>query len=450
MKKMIAISVMCVLVIGAAFAETTVGGAIFVGGKLMTGTNEEGSHPQSGAIGTDSYNTLVKLTFGDSKAGGWLSMHNNNGNFYHWFAWWRPIPQLRVQIGRNADGDFGNQQISGWGYTGESKNTLGAMGEYSGEIFGLAHSRVTGWYAGNSAPNLNFSVFPIEGLTINLMIPFNSSQAAAATFLKSELSAVYQIPDIGRVSFAFQGNTGYLEADPVKDGPRVKDADYDENQKPTWWETEQTGTPKFFVSFYLTAIENMAIDLGLAYQLPLNYSYQIAETKYVDEYTYNYNQNFPFEIGLGYRITMGDLAIKARAGISLGGSVEETNAKTFVDEESKEATKISFNILPSYKIAGMTVYLYAGLGIQIVDDWETTKRTPDMAFGGYSYKVGGFKANESNAAVSWFVNPYVHIPAGDSLRFQVGFQLYSDGVKYPNGDPALIKWSIPFGFYTYF
>jgi len=452
MKKLIAISVMCALVVGAAFADTTVGGAIFVGGKILNGTNETDSYPQTGAVSADNYNTLIKLTFGDNSAGGWLSIHNSNGNFYHWFAWWRPIPQLRIQIGRNSDGDFGNSQISGWGFTSESKNTLGAMGEYSGDVFGLAHARTTGWYPGTGdKPNLQFSIFAVEGLTVNLWIPF-ATGAAGFSYLRFEANVQYRIVDVGNITVSFQSNTGYLEADPTKDGTRVNDEDYSEDQVASWWGTEQTGTPKVFLSFFLTAIENMAIDLGLAYQFPLEYSYDVAETKYVDQYTYNYKQNFPFEIGLGYRINISDFAFKLRAGISLGASVEETNKKTYKDELSNEATKISINILPSYKIKDVTVYLYAGLGIQIIDDWETTTRAPDTvgAWGGYTAKQGGgFKANESNAAVSWFINPYIHIPAG-SIRFQVGFQLYSDGIKYPNGDDPLIKWAIPFGFYTYF
>ena len=443
---------MCALVAGAAFADTTIGGAIFVGGKFLNGTNEADSHPQTGAVSLDNYNTLVKLTFGDNSAGGWLSMHNNNGNFYHWFGWWRPIPQLRVQIGRNTDGDFGTAQITGWGFTGESKNGLGAMGEYSGEIFGLAHAR-TGFYGGTgSTPNFQVSVFPIEGLTVNLWVPFTTG-AAGFSFGKFEANIQYRIIDIGNVTLSFQSNTGYKLADPVKDGPRVTDeVDYKDDQVASWWVTEQTGTPKIFLSFYLTAIENMAIDLGLAYQFPLSYDYDVAETRFADQYNYKYTQNFPIEIGLGFRYTAGDFSVKLRSAFSVGGSVEETNRKnpTEPTEPVNDVTKISVNILPSYKIGTMTLYLYAGMGIQIVDDWENTKKTPDMAFGGYTAgQGGGFVANESNAAISWFINPYLFIPAG-SLRFQVGFQIYSDGVKYPNGNAALFKWSIPIGFYTYF
>ena len=442
---------MCALVVGAAFADTTVGGAIFVGGKFLNGTNEADSYPQTGAVALDNYNTLIKLTFGDNSAGGWLSIHNNNGNYYHWFGWWQPIPQVRVQIGRNTDGNFGTAQITGWGFTGESKNGLGAMGEYSGEIFGLAHAR-RGFYEGTGGtPNFQLSLYPIEGLAVNLWVPFTTG-AAGFSFGKFEANVVYRLTDIGNVTLSFKSNTGYLEPDPVKGGPRVKDADYKDDQVASWWVTEQTGTPQVFFSFFLTAIDNMAVDLGVAYQFPLTYKYDIAadEINFKPQYTYEYNQNYPIEIGLGFRYTAGDFGFKLRSAFSIGGTVEATDAKTLEKVESKDLTKISVNILPTYKIGTVTLYLYAGMGLQIVDDYEETTKTPDMSFGGYTAKVGGgFKANESTLALSWFVNPYLFIPAG-GMRFQVGFQLYSDGVKYPNGDDALIKWSIPIGFYTYF
>ena len=443
MKKLIAISVMCALVAGAAFADTTVGGAIFVGGELLNGTSEEGSFPGTKAINKDDYNTLIKLTFGDNSAGGWLSIHNNNGNYYHWFGWWRPIPQVRVQIGRNSDGDFGTAQITGWGFTGESKNGLGALGEYSGPIFGLAHAR-TGFYGGTGdTPNYQVSIFAIEGLTINLWIPFNNTQAAGFTFSKFHANIVYRIVDVGNVTLSYQSDTGYLEAD-----------------EDSWWKTEQTGTPKVFLSFFLTAIENMAVDLGLAYKFPLTYSNDVAAVN--DEFGYetkagyktNYNENFPFEVGLGFRYTAGDFGFKLRAGFSLGGDTTKTDVTEKIDGAAnpsylKDVTvnkplQISVNILPTYKIGANTIYFYAGMGIQSIEDWEKADK-------GSIWENTG-----SNAVVSWFINPYLFIPAG-SLRFQVGFQLYSDGVGYPykeggkiKYDAAKINWAIPIGFYTYF
>jgi hypothetical protein len=491
MKKLIAISVMCALVVGAAFADTTFGGQIFVKGELMNGTNETDSFPGTGAIGLDAYNTLVKMTFGDTTAGGWLGIHNGNGAWYHGFAWWRPIPQLKLQLGRNQDGDFGSAQISGWGFTGEAKN-LTALGEYKAtflESQGRDHSRTTGWYPGISGWALEASLYPAEGLSVNLAIPIGDTQAAGLTFSKFEANVQYRLTDIGNVTLSFQSNTGWVERDKVLDGNRKTDPqtpqidgkpdpDFVYKADPASWHgaTDLTGTPKIWASFYLTAIENIGVDLGVAYKFPLQYSYGIRSREAGDlkfpEYTHEYNQNFPIEVGLGFRYGQGDFGFKLRAAVSLAGSTESTTAPKYVNlpdpedpdkliptlEPAKKETvndplQLSVSILPTYKIGANTFYLYAGLGIQSVEDWE--------AAGVAAF----FKETGSNSVLSWFVNPYVLIPAG-SMRFLVGFQLWSDGVGYPyyqsasgdptkqdgvqKFDPAKINWAIPIGFYTYF
>jgi hypothetical protein len=456
MKKLIAISVMCALVVGAAFADTTFGGAIFVGGEFVSGDNNANesedasvhSHLKTTSIDKDAYNTIIKVTFGDSEAGGWFSLHNNGGNAnpYHWFGWWRPIPQLRLQIGRNTDGDFGVAQISGWGFTGEAKNAgkngMGAINEYSGPVFGLAHARTTGWYQGTGdTPNFQISAFPIEGLTVNLWVPFNNSENAGFTYSRIEANVQYRIVDIGTATLSFQSNTGYLEGDPEK-----------------WYGedgiTDVSKSPKVYASFFLTAVENLAVDLGIGFKFPFsnpNYEYEFttvdpnaglgdkAET--VEEKTTTQDTFHPFEIGLGLRYNMGDFQFKMRAGFSFGGS---TTYDTDDIEDKKEPLQISFNINPNYKIGKLTVFFYAGLGIQVVEDWE---KQPE----GDSWNKSG-----SNAVVSWFINPYVMIPVG-SIRFLTGVQIFSDGVGHPyyesgtiKYDSAKISWAIPFGFYTYF
>jgi hypothetical protein len=415
MKKLIAISVMCALVAVAAFAETSVGGGVFVGGAFLKGTNENNTHPTTDGIGNDRWNTALKVTFTEGDAGGRIRILGDNAGkediFDEWFGWWRPIPQLKIQIGVNKDGDFGTAQISGWGFTGENKNNGGnggAMAEYNGYNEGRNHSRTTGWYGGIDVPSLNISVYPMEGLTVNLAFPW-SSQAAGFTLARFNAQVQYRIPDIGTASLSFRSDTGYLEADPDK-----------------WWVSEQTGTPKVFLSFYLTAIENMGVDLGLAYQFPLN-------NKRTEVVT-----NHPFEIGLGFRYNISaDFSVKLRAAFSLGASSKPSEGDAVKGENG-----ISFSILPSYKINTVTVFFYAGMGIT---------NNPEYKEGdGTQYDI-----NESGSIVAWFINPYVFIPAGN-LRFKVGFQLYSDGKKFMAGDGsgnrdgAIVNWAIPFGFYCYF
>jgi hypothetical protein len=420
MKKLIAISVMCALVAGAAFAETSVGGQVFVGGALLRGDNIKDSQPQTIGLNNDKYNTALKVNFSEGSAGGRIRILGNISNseaFDEWFGWWRPIPQLKIQVGVNKDGDWGTAQISGWGFTGENKingdgspGNQGAMAEYNGYQEGRNHSRTTGWYGGISVPSLNISLYPIDGLSVNIAFPWNTANAGF-TLSKFEAQVQYRLTDIGTVSLSFQSNTGYLEADPDSWHPAGV--------------TDATQSPKIFASFYLTAIDGIGVDVGIAYKFPFNNEADKTVT------------NHPFEVGLGFRYGQGDFAFKLRAAASLGESVVVDGG-----DPAKKPTQISASILPSYKIGTVTVFLYGGIGIQAVEDWEK--------------ESGIFASSGSNAVVAWFVNPYVFIPAG-GLRFKVGFQLWSDGVGYPyyeNGtqkfDTPVIGWSVPFGFYAYF
>jgi len=345
------------------------------------------------------------------------------------------------------------------------------MGEYGDWQEGRNHTRTTGWYGGISGWAFNASVFPAEGLTVNLSIPFANSQAAGFTYSRIEAQVQYRIVDIGNVTLSFQSNTGWLERDEVLDGNRKTDPqtplgadgkpdpDYKYDAPPaSWWVTDQTGTPKIWASFYLTAVDNIGVDLGLAYKFPLSYNYDIRATedklgRAIDAYTYEYNQNFPIEIGLGFRFVSGDFTFKLRGAVSLAGSTESTSAPNYdKDGNAVKATnatvndpfQLSVNILPSLKIKTITAYLYAGMSLQSIEDWKDPK-------------AGSiFKNSGSNDVLGWFINPYVLIPAG-SIRFLAGFQLWSDGVGYPyyqkgeqKFDPAKVSWAVPIGFYTYF
>ena len=422
MKKLIAIAVVFALIAGTAFADTSVGGQVFVAGTLLQGNNIEDSDIGNAAIGNDQYNTAIKVTFSEGPAGGRIRILGKNAGegdiFDEAFGWWRPIPQLRIQIGSNQDGDFGTAQISGWGFTGENKNNggnQGAMAEYSGWGEGRNHSRTTGWYGGTGGtPNLQFSIFATDDLTINIWFPWQGNTIAGLAFLKVNAQVKYSIPQIGTATVSFESNTGYLKADPD-----------------SWYKTEQTGTPKVFASFYLTAIENMGVDIGLAYKFPLDNT----ETKVVT--------NYPFEVGLGFRFGSGDFNFKLRASADFGTSTITDGTELDASKDAK-VTTISASILPSYKVGDMTIFFYAGLDVRSVADWEKT------AAGSM------YRANEASSNIGWFVNPYVFVPAG-GLRFKVGFQLWSDGTKADldnnaaNGlEGAKVNWSIPFGFYAYF
>ena len=422
MKKLIAIAVVFALIAGTAFAETTVGGSIFVGGTFLNGNNQERNsqdrqvHPQSTALGLDDGNSTIKIGFGEAEGGGNFRIKADN-SWDMWYAWWVVSPMLRIQIGANPDGDFGTAQITGWGFTGEQKNNSGnqgALSDYGNAGSSFSSSRI-GFYDGTSStPNLQFSIFPAEGLRVNIWFPWGSNTSAADRFIKFHAQVSYKIPDIGTAFLSYKSDTGYLEAD--ANSP---------------WGISQANSQAIHASFYLTAIDNLGVDLGLKYEFPI--TVETAGIKNVS--------NKPFQIGLGARYVSGDFTIKLRSGIEFPASNVVDGTETDASKNSA-VTRVGVQLLPSYKIGNITVFFFTGLGIRSIADYEKTGAPAIYA------------TNKSNSIVDWFVNPYVFIPAG-GVRFKVGFQLYSNGennmVTKP-GEEAVptVNWAIPFGFYAYF
>jgi len=428
MKKMIAIAVVFALVAGAAFAELTISGEIAAKAELLNGDNVKGDESKPlGTSGISYADPRIMMSYVDGAAGGKLSFQGvSTVAMHHAFVWWKPSDFLRLQFGTDKDGNFGTAQISGWGFTSQSKN-VAAFGEYPGPIAnnqgGLGFLRSTAFYPGISSNNLQASFLElVDGLTVNLIIPLNGENAAK-TFMKTELNVKYVINDIGTVFVSFQGNSGYKKGG---------------TDDTTWYGkagvTDPANSPKAWLSFFTDKlVDNMAFDLGVAYKFP--FTNDGTENKTV-------KTNHPVELGLGYRFTSGDFNIKVRTALTFAGSTvtEVTGAD---DEKAKDATVFGVGILPSYKIGTTTIFLQAGLGFNIIEDWKKA------AYGTMHTK------NESNVIVAWYINPYYHIPVGSHVRFQVGLQVWSDGVKspwYKDGerqvDGAKINWAIPVGFYA--
>jgi len=435
MKKLIAISVMLVLLAGAVFAEVTVGGQLQIKNNIMKGSSIDKTYPTVNAAG--AHEAKVKFNAGDSTAGLQYVITSYGTSVESWgFMYWRFIPQVKLEVGRDYDGKFGHAQIAGWGFTGEAKNGVAAISDYGvdegSKPSSLNSSGRNAFYPGTgNAWNTSLSIYPIDGLTINLWVPTDSAQAAGFRYARFQANVAYAIEGVGTVRLAYISDTGYVKA-----------------KADSWWKSEQKGTPQVYAAFHFTGVEGLGAEIGGGYHFPLKYSkdYNNEAAGFIDEQE-KYSQDFPISIGLGASYTAGAFGIKLRAGAVLPGQTTEeiTVAGETTKKESKdnEITQIGVNILPNYTIGQATIYLFSGIGIQSVGDYKKT--------GGN--ETAGFRTNESNTVVDWFVNPYVLIRAGD-LRFYAGVQFYSNGVKTGNGKPdnkdALVYWNIPFGFNCYF
>ena len=160
---------------------------------------------------------------------------------------------------------------------------------------------------------------------------------------------------------------------------------------------EEKGPGDIYLSFFLTAVENLRVDVGLDYPLPYNNDSDLLVAP-------------GLKIGLGATYSAGDFGVKFRAAMVLPDATDGT-----VKDDNE--TLFAVNLLPYINLLDgkLTAYLNTGLGIQ---SFEGPKDT----------------------YIEWYVNPYVRVPAG-GLTFWAGFKLIGTGTK----DKSTTAWSIPIG-----
>jgi len=457
MKKLIAVSVIFALVASAAFAEAALGGQLMIGTTLLTGDNgkNEGDGNKDVMMGGLQYHEAkMAATFGDAKGGGKLVFTVGTDNAYGgglgtawkgaWgFLYWRPVSQFRMQVGVNADGDFGAAQISGWGFTGEAKNSVGAISDYMNWgggntwwplwIFQSALTRKgNAFYPGTGdLANANFQFFANDALTITAVLPIgdgaadsgNGSAAAVAKQLADfHLNVKYVIEDVGIAQLSFVGKGGIGQETVVK----TKEDQVDEwgddidpikvSETAKFDKTNSVGN--LYASFYLTALEGMNAELGLVFGLPWQTESNIVGGNEIGKLD---NDGY-LGVGVGYRLDNGGpFTFKIRANARFAGF-----------ENGKDMpTLVYANVLPCYKITNdLWAFLYAGMGMEIFDEYEGMR-------------------------IGWFVNPYIWVRAAEGLRFWAGVQIYQDGQKAGKfGSTAdtdsPVTWRVPFGFNFYF
>jgi len=349
----------------------------------------------------------MSASFGDAKGGGKIVFTSGHDTAYDgglgtgfkrtWgFLYWRPMQQFRMQVGVNADGDYGAAQISGWGFTGEAKNSVAAVSDYNG--WGNQSWPLWTWQSGltrkgnafypgtGDLANINFSIFPTDGLIAHIVLPLgdgvaDSGNGNAQNFQDQiadfHLNVKYTIEEMGLINFAFVGKGGL-----GKDRSN----------------THSIGN--LYASFYLTALSGMNAELGLVYGLPWE---NAAGAK---------NDGF-LGAGVGFRLDDGGpFTFKIRLNARLMGNTNDNPMDTL----------IYANILPCYKVSNnLWAFLYAGIGMEMFD-------------------------GDVDSRLSWFVNPYIWVRASEGLRFWTGLQVLQHG---PTENPPVV-WRVPFGFNFYF
>ena len=385
LKKCVVIMVMFALVAGAAFAQVTFGGQLQTSAVFLSGDNVQDSDVNMGGAYNGTY-TNAKFTalIGDGTAGGRIVLDklDSGTRFWGWLQW-RPSQFFRIKVGRDEDGDAvigGFPQIIGWGFTGEAKNSA-AVSDYNGS--GAMNYRNAGLNYGAfdnaGGYSLGLSFFPTDMLTVSLLFKANFDEEVEVSqrLATTHIVAMYKIEEVGTIRFAAVGNGGL-----AKDTPEGADI----------------GT--LHLAFYSNEIvQGLAFELGGNFNLP--------HKDQSDTYG-------AMHVAGGINLTATDpFNLKVRFGTEFGGMTKGTEV---------EKTGFSVGLLPSYKLAKMTVFFHVGFGVE-----QDNK--------------------DADPVTNWFINPYVWVPMG-GMRMWVGIQVIDEGKR--ADDAQQLSWKIPFGFNFYF
>ena len=405
---------------GAVFAqELEIGGYYRVGADLVNGDNVEDSDMGAGV--TESRARLnFKAANDDGTFGGFIRLQARAdksvftgfdiagvvagttdpadaasvaGHYAHValaHVWWQPIEQLKLQAGI-LDDFYVDEIVDEFGANAE-QTKVHFVGFYADALTYDDSYQNNGAFGqnfyGGGSPGVALSLYPIEGLAINIGIPVAEGPLAEDVYKNIFAQVQYEIADVGRLSLAFQGRPGSVAG-------TVTGNDL------------SASSSAIYAAFYLTMVENMGVNLGLKFTLPQSEGEDDAKV----------TVNTPFLIGLGFNYDMDALRLAARLGVGLGGS--KKYKLLGADAEPKDPTLFEVQILPSYDIGACRIYLNAGLGLSIPD--------------------------EGDSQTGFYVNPYVEKAVGGG-SFYAGFKLYSEpGKKLPGKDDAFINWSVPCG-----
>jgi hypothetical protein len=263
------------------------------------------------------------------------------------------------------------------------------------------------------------SLTPVEGLGIYFGIPYAQSQVAEDVYKKLMAQVAYSISGIGEVAVTFKGGSGKVVVPEFPVYPAggygwKYDKDSDGNltsTPPTWDPLSPTaddiaeynaalaaaqkaaytayGDPaKIYAQFYLTAVENLGVNIGFKYALPISQ----------DDVTYS----SPIAVGLGASYNVSDtFGIRARFAATFAGTV--TNKAGPSDIKYEEGFKFGANILPWFDLSIVKVFINLGMEYQ-----------GDAKFGDNKLKA--------DQPLSWYVNPFITKSVG-SGTFYAGLQL---------------------------
>ncbi|MDR2718220.1 MAG: hypothetical protein LBB89_09175 [Treponema sp.] len=418
MKKLIAISVVFALVAGAVFAVDVSGHVIGTVNVLQGNTDKDAAGDANKVTSGGGMDRVRIDGSGETEDGVFGGYFRIDG--VHWSGsfqaagnvWWKPIDQLKVQIGGNGgDGFFGKEGVTGWMFYQTVTDTGVAMGGdnvWGGSIYKMSLTTRDAFYAGgiDGAHDLYLFITPADIVSINLQLPFisYSGQETADVFKQTIAQLDFHL-DFGNIALTYKGGRGYKEGkagEEVETLVPVKDYFDDGGDPVTGLNTKKKETVggvegydepgKVFLYFGLTAIENLGIDFGLGYGFPFK----------------DYSQ--PVAVGLGAKYTMDAFGVKFRTVVSI--PMEEDQSMTVLAD-----------VLPFFSINdNIAAFVSIGLGMMM-----PPSAAPDGA----------------ESVVGWHFNPYLQVGSEWGAKFLVGIRAWSTGAKTGYDESKVTNWAVP-------
>jgi len=337
MKKLIVLSVVFALVAGAAFA-VDIGGDVIGMADIIKGDSGEDSKVGAGGWpgGTRRVSLVASAEDENGVFGGWARLQtygyhpDDDGIRTTGYVWWKPIEQVKIQLGMNPDGFYGKDGVTGWGFyqVGGDTDVIKETWQFGGNSF----------YGGYSINGLLLTLTPIENLSIFFGIPYSIGGEAKDVYGQMHAQVAYDIGGVGQVALSYAGGLG------------------DKHNYNNKGDFDGANGGKIFAYFGLSAIENLGVDIGLGYTM------SVKDKDSEDVY------NAPLAVGLGLKFDAGAFGIKARAQAKLGETFTPKGGS-----EKKGPTIIDFDILPSFAVSDtVTALLSAGLQITSPDEGDST------------------------------------------------------------------------------
>jgi len=393
MKKIIAISVMLALVVGAVFAETAVSGNVETRFSIAKQTGNDGDDPKMGGSIGSAYIQLSGSN-SDGTLGGLFRLRNTDivyrddnqswnkdggGPWFHRvFVWWQPVQQVKIFLGIDQDGLFDTADFLGWGFhAGDNDYIFNHHWDFWREVF-----------PGNwDGFGLAASFYPTQGLDLNLVLPtgnVNWPQATAAAVPKDRfitdsdakndgmipgrlrLTGNYSL-DVGKISFAYIGGVAAAEKGLSGYGSVASD-----------------NNGLVGASFLLTAVEGIQVKVGGSVYLT--------------------DPDMLISAGLGVVYNGDGFGVKVRGALQMQGDLDPF---------------ITANIMPFFAAGDNGQAL---IDIQITNDGNQT------------------------TALGWAVTPAYRLNI-DGGAFKIGLQVFNN-INVGSGNSRIdgkdyVRWNIP-------